>query len=75
MQVTYQLTARDYRCGIGAYRRRKVWLRLAYRFGTGIVALVAVLIGATFFTEGARPASYRDLAPLFLLLIVWIFCL
>src|SRR6267154_2711419 len=72
MEVNYQLTADDFRGAIKASRSRSAFLRWSYRLSLGIVIL-AFGVGATLFVIDPHNSALQNLAPLYILLILWIF--
>jgi hypothetical protein len=71
MEVNYQLTVDDYLRAIKASRNRNAFFRWLYRLSLGIV-IVAFGVGATLFTIDPHSRALRNLAPLYIFLILWI---
>jgi hypothetical protein len=71
MEVNYQLTVDDFRRAIKASRNRTAFFRWSYRLSLGIVIL-AFGVGATLFAIDPHNSALQNLAPLYILLILWI---
>ncbi|HKM47341.1 MAG TPA: YcxB family protein [Terriglobales bacterium] len=74
MEVTYQLTADDFRQAMKAYRKRSVLLRWAFRFGVAFVVLV-VGSGGALLLPAPHSNAFQNLLPLIGLCILWLFML
>jgi hypothetical protein len=74
MQVTYQLTAEDYRQGIQASRKRTAFGRWSYRVLLGIagLAIAMAVVGGFGVIVSHNSKIASNLVPLFLLAVFWV---
>jgi hypothetical protein len=71
MEVNYQLTVDDFQQAIKASRKRNAFFRWLHRLSLGIVIL-AFAVGAALFAIDPHNSALRNLAPLYIFLILWI---
>ncbi len=71
MQVNYELTESDFRCGMRACRNKSVWTRWAYRFRKTVSILFLVLIAVMFVADARGRDTLRNSTPLVVIVALW----
>jgi hypothetical protein len=71
MQVNYQLTESDFRCGIRAFRNKNVWSRWAYRFGMAASILFFIVTLAMLIAGEKDRNIVKNIAPLVIVVALW----
>jgi len=71
VEVTYQLTADDFRRAISAHRTSSPFRRWSFRVGLSFVSFVLVT-GVVLLIVAPHSNAFRNLLPLYALFILWV---